>query len=148
MADQMKAEEFLSAAQLNQLAEEQAMTEAKKAHEKMKLAEQSHRDMREAFMSREIRADGQHRLMTAIKHAIAIGKSEILVVQFPSDLLSDRGRRINNFESDWADTLEGFAKRAYDYYKANLEARGYKIRAQIIDYPGGKPGDVGLYLSW
>ena len=148
MADQMKSEELLSATQLHQLADEQAMAEAKKAHEKMKQAEQAHREMREAFMSREVRADGQQRLMTAIKHAIAIGKHEILIVQFPSDLLSDRGRRINNFEPDWAETLEGFAKRAYDFYKQNLEARGYKIRAQVIDYPGGKPGDVGLYLCW
>ena len=148
MADQARSEELMSAAQLHQLAEDQAMAEARKAHEKMKNAEQAHREMREAFMSREIRADGQQRLMTAIKHAIAMGKHEILIVQFPSDLLSDRGRRINNFESDWADTLEGFARRAYDFYKQHLEARGYKIRAQVIDYPGGKPGDVGLYLGW
>lgn len=148
MADQIKAEELMSAAQLHQMAEEQAMAEAKKVHEKMKQAELAHREMREAFMSREIRPDGMQRLMTAIKHAIAIGKSEIMIVQFPSDLLSDRGRRINNFEPDWADTLEGFAKRAHEFYKTNLEARGYKVRAQIIDYPGGKPGDVGLYLSW
>ncbi len=26
--------------------------------------------------------------------------------------------------------------------------RGYKIRYQVIDFPGGMPGDIGVILSW
>jgi hypothetical protein len=25
---------------------------------------------------------------------------------------------------------------------------GYKLRVQIIDFPGGMPGDVGITLKW
>ena len=27
-------------------------------------------------------------------------------------------------------------------------ANGFKLTAQILDYPGGMPGTVGLTLSW
>ena len=74
-------------------------------------------------------------------------KNELLIIQFPSTWLSDGGRAINNSESDWPRSLTGFAKRAYDYYVENLQPLGYKARAQIVNFPGGKPGDVGLFLS-
>lgn len=148
MANKIDLGQVLSAKQLHDMAEEQAMAEAKKAFEQMKKTELAQRELREAFMSRDVRPDAPQRFMTAVKHAIAMGKHEILVVQFPSELLTDRGRRVNNFEPDWAETLDGFAKRAYEHYKEHLEDKGYKIRAQILDYPGGKPGDVGLFVSW
>lgn len=148
MANKIDFEQVATAKQLHDMAEEQAMAEAKKAFEQMKKTELAQRELREAFMSRDVRPDAPQRLMTAVKHAIAMGKHEILVVQFPSELLTDRGRRVNNFEPDWPDTLDGFAKRAYEHYKEHLEDKGYKIRAQILDYPGGKPGQVGLFLSW
>jgi len=25
---------------------------------------------------------------------------------------------------------------------------GYKLKVQIIDFPGGMPGDIGMSLSW
>ena len=28
------------------------------------------------------------------------------------------------------------------------EAGGFKFQARIINYPGGKPGDVGLFFAW
>ena len=34
------------------------------------------------------------------------------------------------------------------YWEANLKPLGYTARARIVDYPGGKPGDVGLFLAW
>ncbi|NJM91453.1 MAG: hypothetical protein HC861_01165 [Rhodospirillaceae bacterium] len=51
-------------------------------------------------------------------------------------------------EPDWPQSLEGFAKRAYEYFMSDLKPLGYKLTAQIMDYPGGMPGTVGLYLSW
>jgi len=27
-----------------------------------------------------------------------------------------------------------------------LQPNGYKVRAQIMDFPGGMPGDVGIFL--
>ncbi len=46
------------------------------------------------------------------------------------------------------DTLTGFAKRAYEFWQKELEPQGYKLRAQIMDFPGGMPGDVGIFLRW
>ena len=42
----------------------------------------------------------------------------------------------------------GFAKRAYEFWRKELEPQGYKLRAQIMDFPGGMPGDVGMFLRW
>ena len=44
--------------------------------------------------------------------------------------------------------LTGFAKRAYEFWQEELEPQGYKLRAQIMDFPGGVPGDVGVFLRW
>jgi hypothetical protein len=29
-----------------------------------------------------------------------------------------------------------------------LRPRGYKLNFQIVDFPGGMPGDGGISLSW
>ena len=44
------------------------------------------------------------------------------------------GRRINNGDPDWPRSLQGRAKRAYDFYEAP-EGLGYKVRAEILNYP-------------
>jgi hypothetical protein len=49
---------------------------------------------------------------------------------------------------DWPDSLEGFARRAYDFYMKELRPLGYKLHAQVISFPGGVPGEIGLFLKW
>jgi hypothetical protein len=49
---------------------------------------------------------------------------------------------------DWPDSLEGFAKKAYEFYQKELRPLGYKLHAQVIDFPGGMPGEIGLFLKW
>jgi hypothetical protein len=88
------------------------------------------------------------RLMAAVNIMAELGKNELLVFQFPSTLLSDGGRRVNNFELDWPESLEGYAKRTYDFYQEHLKQHGYRLRAQILDYPHGNLGEVGFFLSW
>jgi hypothetical protein len=29
-----------------------------------------------------------------------------------------------------------------------MQPRGYKLRFQVVDYPDGMPGDIGITLSW
>jgi hypothetical protein len=48
-------------------------------------------------------------------------------------------RAINHFESDWPEALTGFAKRAYKFWQKEPEPHGEKLRAQILDFPGGMP---------
>ena len=83
-----------------------------------------------------------------VRGAAERGEREVMVVRFPSTYCPDGGRAINNFETGWENTLTGFAKRAYDFGQKELAPQGYKFRAQILDFPGGMPGDVGLFLRW
>jgi hypothetical protein len=36
----------------------------------------------------------------------------------------------------------------YERWKATLEPLGFRISAEVIDFPGGQPGDVALSLLW
>jgi subtilisin family serine protease len=49
---------------------------------------------------------------------------------------------------NWPDSLEGFSKRAYEFYQKELRPVGYKLHAQVIDFPGGMPGEIALFLKW
>ena len=96
----------------------------------------------------EIHPEVKSRISAAVRRAAERGEQQVLVLQFPSDWCSDKGRAINNSEPDWPKTLTGFAKRAMDYYEKELRQHGYTARAEILNFPGGMPGDVGLFLAW
>lgn len=115
-------------------------------HEKKREEEQ--RELREAFMHRDIHPEVRERVNNAIRRAAEQGRHELQVFTFSSSYCNDRGRRINNNEPDWPDSLEGFAKRAYEYYDKELRSLGYKLSAQVLDYPGGMPGEIGISLKW
>jgi CBS domain-containing protein len=134
--------------QLHRISEDAAMAKAKEALAKMKLEEEHKESLHDAFMSREPPADALERLMATLRHLAEQGETEMLALQFPASYLDDHGRKINNFEADWPTSLTGFAKRAFEFYEKNLRPLGYKVRAQILDYPGGMPGTVGIYLAW
>lgn len=142
MSDLMKPQD------LRKIAEEKEMEKAKKAFEHMKALEQEQAGLKEMFMSRDVHPDVKNRLNNAIRRAAEQGQHRILVVTFPAAFCNDQGRRINNLEHDWPESLEGFAKKAYEFYMTELKPLGFKASAQILDYPGGMPGNVGLYLSW
>ena len=142
MSDILKPED------LAKIADDLDMAKAKKAMEHMKVEEDEKASLHEAFMSRELHPDVKSRLNNAVRRAAEQGNRQLLVITFPASYCNDQGRRINNLEADWPASLEGFAKRAYDFYMAELKPMGYKLTAQILDYPGGMPGNVGLYLGW
>ena len=50
--------------------------------------------------------------------------------------------------SHWPETLQGKAKELYDRYTEVARPQGYRLKAMIINFPGGLPGDVGFFLSW
>ena len=85
---------------------------------------------------------------TIIQRAVKNGLSEVQVYRFPNFLTTDRGRAINQMETGWENTLTGIPKEIYQLWKEYLQPRGYKIAYQIIDFPGGVPGDIGVTLSW
>jgi hypothetical protein len=83
-----------------------------------------------------------------IERAVSSGLTEVQVYRFPNALCTDGGRAINQGEPGWESTLDGIPKEIYQLWHDHLQPRGYKIRYQIIDFPGGMPGDVGVTLSW
>ena len=86
--------------------------------------------------------------LALVSQAAEQGLRELQVVTFPATYCNDRGRRINNAEPDWPDSLEGFAKNAMAYYEKELKPLGFKVRAEVLTFPGGMPGDIGLFLRW
>ncbi len=83
-----------------------------------------------------------------VANAVKDGLFEAMVYSFPSDLCSDSGRAINNNEPNWPETLQGKAKEFFERYEEFGKPQGYKLKAMVINFPGGIPGDIGLFLNW
>jgi hypothetical protein len=88
------------------------------------------------------------RAAAIIKRAVDNGLSEVQVGRFPNKLCTDRGRAINQQEPGWEDTLTGLPRELYVFWKEHLRQRGYRVKFQIVDWPDGMPGDIGITLSW
>jgi hypothetical protein len=134
--------------ELRRITEDKEMEKAREALEKNRKMEDERDHVRDAFMSQEIHPEVFERVSRVVKSAAERGEREVLVIRFSSEYCTDRGRAINNFEANWPESLTGFAKRAFEFWQKELEPQGYKLRAQIMDYPGGMPGDVGIFLRW
>jgi hypothetical protein len=86
-----------------------------------------------------------HKAQKAAEH----GDKQYLLLRFPSDLCTDDARAINNPPNDtWPETLRGEAAEIYQRWNATLRPHGFNLSAQVLDFPDGKPGDVGLFLRW
>jgi hypothetical protein len=102
----------------------------------------------ETFMTEHVTEKERAMVTRLVMNAVNEGKTEALVYSFPSSLTTDGGRSINNGEPDWPTTLQGKARELYERYVAVARPQGYKLKAMIINFPGGMPGDVGLFLDW
>ena len=129
------------------------IAQKKKAAEDQRLAQEAaakaERDaIRESFTERVVQPEAMERIALAVRRAIENGDKRAQVLQFPSEWLPDSGRGITSHDPNWADRLEGFPKRAHDFYLKELAPRGFQLQVEIIDWPGGMPGDVGWFLAW
>ena len=88
------------------------------------------------------------RVAIIVERAVTNGLTEVQVYRFPNALCTDHGRAINQQEPGWEATLTGLPKEMYEFWDRQLRPLGYKLRVQIIDFPGGVPGDVGITLKW
>ena len=142
MGDLIRPEELRKATLAKELERARQIAEADKRREE----ERKH--LQEAFMRQQIEPAGIARLQAALLRAAEHGDNHLQVFTFPSELCTDGGRAINNGDPHWPTTLVGFAQRAYEFYKAELQPNGYRLRAEILNFPGGKPGDVAVTLLW
>jgi uncharacterized protein (DUF1778 family) len=85
---------------------------------------------------------------TVIQRAVRNGLTEVQVYCFPHTLCTDNGRAINQQKPGWEKTLTGIAHEIFQLWSDYLKPRGYRIRYQIIDFPGGVPGDISIVIVW
>jgi hypothetical protein len=83
-----------------------------------------------------------------IDRAMKNRMTEVEVFRFPNQLCTDKGRAINQQEAGWEKTLTGAPKEIYHLWERYFRPRGYKLKVQIVDFPGGLPGDIGMTLGW
>lgn len=102
----------------------------------------------DAFFKEHIGEAERAMVNRMVQKAVNEGKMEALVYSFSSDLCTDGGRAINSNLPNWPDTLQGKARELYDRFKEVAQPEGYRLKAMIINFPGGVPGDVGLFLNW
>lgn len=92
--------------------------------------------------------EGITRAIRIIERAVSNGLTEVQVHRFPNQLCTDRGRAISQQERGWENTLTGRPKDIYQLWHKHFRERGYRLRVEIVDYPDGIPGDVGMTLGW
>lgn len=85
---------------------------------------------------------------TVIQRAVRNGLTEVQVYRFPNTLCTDNGRAINQQEPGWEKTLTGIAQEIFKLWSDYLKPRGYRIRYQVVEFPGGVPGDIGIVIVW
>jgi hypothetical protein len=92
--------------------------------------------------------EAMKRVAAIVQRAVSNGLTEVQVYRFPNALCTDHGRAINQQEPGWEKTLTGLPKEMYEFWERRLKPLGYKLKVQIVDWPGGMPGDVGITLKW
>jgi hypothetical protein len=136
-----------------ELMERAAQKEAEKAAEAMRSQAKTDAE-KQALLERLQKPSGvsdeeaMKRVKTIIERAVNNGLTQIQVYRFPNSLCTDRGRAINQQEADFASTLTGLPKEMYEFWGRQLKPLGYKLQFQIVDFPNGVPGDVGITLKW
>jgi hypothetical protein len=136
-----------------QIQKEAALKEAEKVDEYARLAAAAEAE-KLALVERLNQPSGKSeeekiQLASAIiQRAVRNGLTEVQVYRFPNSLCTDKGRAINQMEAGWENTLTGIPKEIFQLWTDYLKPRGYRIGYQIIDYPGGVPGDIGITLAW
>ena len=111
--------------------------------------EEERRQLQAAFMDRQIQPDGRARLQKALMDAAERGVNHLQIITFPSELCSDGGRAIKpTRRSRLAQDPGRLRATCVRILPDGTATHGYRLRAEILDFPGGKPGDVGITLSW
>jgi CTP synthase (UTP-ammonia lyase) len=136
-----------------QIQKEAALKEAEKAEQYARLAAAAEAEKR-ALIERLNRPSGKSEeekiqlASTVIQRAVRNGMTEVQVYRFPNSLCTDKGRAIIQQEKGWENSLTGIPKEIFQLWTDYLKPRGYRISYQVIDYPGGVPGDIAITIAW
>ena len=120
---------------------------ARRAAERQEAAEARRARVKE-LIDHHVGDSAWQTILHKARKAAQEGETEALIFTFPASLCSDGGRAINVPEPDWPTTLRGEAAEVYLRWQHELRPQGFHLAARILDFPGGLPGDVGLFLIW
>jgi hypothetical protein len=110
-------------------------------------AEQRRRRVAE-LIDRHVSDERWRNLLHRARGSAEHGRKECMLLRFPSQLCSDGGRAINATEPGWPATLRGEAAEIYLRWERDLKPRGFHLAARVLEFPGGMPADIGLFLAW
>ena len=138
----------ISAAQLRQKLLEKEMEKVSQYRKEQDAKQKELTKFTDEFLSHHVTEEEIATVRRLVMNAVEAGKLEAMVYSFPSELCTDSGRAINSNDPAWPQTLQGKAKEFFERYQTFGKPQGYKLKAMIINFPGGIPGDVGFFLSW
>ena len=149
----MAADKGFSLPTAQQVMEKLALAEAEKASEHLRTqaaAEAEKKMLLEKLTKPSGVSDEEalRRVANIIERAVSNGLTEVQVYRFPNSLCTDRGRAINQQEAGWESTLTGVPREIYELWAKYFRSRGYTLKVEILEFPGGMPGDVGMTLKW
>lgn len=152
-AHELGDESFMSAADLRNYMTEMELARASKEVDRMGRADKARDELIKQLSEPVERTperihEVSQMLQAKLRNAAERGQTELMVLRFPTALCTDKGRAINNNETDWPDTLTGRPRQAYEFWQDHLKSLGYSLSAMIVEWPGGLPGDVGFFLKW
>jgi hypothetical protein len=100
------------------------------------------------LIGKHMSEEGWRNLIQGARAAAEQGLKEFQLLRFPSQLCSDGGRAVNAPDPDWPTTLRGEAGEVFQRWSHDLKPPGFHLAARVVDFPGGVPGDIGLFLVW
>lgn len=137
-----------SAQDLRKQALELQLQEMERADKLKEVNANKHAEFVDDFFKKHVGDQERAVIRRLVMKAAADGKYEAMIYSFPSSFCTDSGRAINNSLPGWQQTLQGKAKELYDLFEQTARPQGYGLKAAIINFPNGMPGDVGFFLTW
>ena len=121
--------------EMDKMDQERALREA----EEKKLAQ-----FTQDFLHKHVTEEEVAMVRRLVANAVKDGKMEAMVYSFPSDLCTDSGRAINNYDPNWPETLQGKAKEFFDRYQNLAKPQGYALKAMVITSRAGYRETLGF----
>ena len=137
-----------SAEQMRMALQQERLAEEEKQKKYQAAVNEKLTKFTDSFLKDQVSEDEIATVRRLVMNAVKEGKYEALVYTFPSSLCTDSGRAINSADPQWPESLQGKAKQFYERYLKFGKPHGYKLKAMIVNFPGGIHGDVGFFLNW
>jgi hypothetical protein len=143
-----RAESDTAADEFRTLVRDFRSSETRHREQERRVANERRRQQIKDLVEHHIDDENWRALLHSARQAAEHGFKESMLLRFPSQLCSDGGRAINVVEADWPATLRGEAAELYLRWNRELKPKGFRLAARVLGFPGGIPGDIGLFLIW